>query len=99
MADWGAFLDADLFCETIIHFRGGEENVVRRIEVVCDSRVLGTQRAHLLNGTTAFRISALTRDFPYYRQHLRQFLNHTSLTAIQWINFDHHNVTFTTITR
>ena len=99
LSDWGAFLDTDLFYDAIKHFRGGEENVVKRIEVVNDSRVLGTQRAHLLNSRTAFEISAVTRNACSYEQHLRRLISHTSLRAIQWINLNHHNITFETISQ
>ncbi|MEA2038953.1 MAG: GxxExxY protein [Thermodesulfobacteriota bacterium] len=41
LSEWGAFLDTNLFFDAINHFHGGEERVVKRIEVIKDSRVLG----------------------------------------------------------
>jgi len=99
LTEWGAFLDTNLFYDAINYFRGGEENVVKRIELLKDSRVLGTQRAHLLNSEIAFKISAATKTTFYYERHLHKFLNHTSLKAIQWINFNHDKIEFITISK
>ena len=97
LADWGAFLDLGLFYDAIKHFRGGEEAVVKRIEVVDNGRTVGTQMAHLLNPKIAFRISALTDELGFYEQHLRRFVRHTRLEAVQWINFSHHSISFKTV--
>jgi len=98
LTDWGAFLAVELFYDAIEHFRGGEDKVVQRIDIVSDSRVVGAQRAHLLNPETAFKITAITRAPLAYEHHLRKFLSHTHLKAIQWVNFNHHSITFRTIT-
>jgi len=99
LSEWGAFLDIQLYYDAISHFRGGEEQVIKRIEIVKDSRVLGTQRVHLLNHEVAFKVSAATKTKSFYEQHLRRFLNHTSLKAIQWINFEHNKIVFSTISK
>ena len=97
LSEWGAFLDTNLFYDAINHFRGGEEHIVKRIEVTKRSRVLGTQRTHLLNPEIAFKISSVTKAISSYENHIRRFLNHTSLKAIQWINFNHNKIIFKTI--
>jgi len=97
LSEWGVFLDTNLFYDAIKHFQGGEENIVKKIEIVRDSRILGTQKAHLLNPTVAFKISAVTKDGSFYEKHLHRFISHTSLRAIQWINFDHDKIVFKTI--
>ena len=99
LSEWGAFLGTNLFYDAIKHFRGGEKNVVKRIQIMNDSRVLGTQKAHLLNSEIAFTISAVTKDSALYEQHLRRFLSHTSLKAIQLINFNHDKIVFSTISQ
>jgi len=99
LSEWGAFLDTQLFYEAICHFRGGETNVVKHISLTRNGRTLGTQRVHLINDYNAFKISAITRDQQFYEKHLRQFLAHTDLHAIQWINFNHHDVLFKTLLR
>ncbi|MCD6296054.1 MAG: GxxExxY protein [Deltaproteobacteria bacterium] len=83
LSEWEAFLDTNIFYDAIKHFRGGDEHVVKRIEIVNDSRILGTQRVHLLNPDIAFKISAVTKAGSFYEQHLQRFISHTSLRAIQ----------------
>lgn len=95
--EWGAFLGAQLFYDAIYFFKGGKENVVRPIKIVCNDNVIGTQNFHLLNNKTAFNISALTNDKHFYRENLEKFLFHTPLETLQWINFNHQNIEFETI--
>jgi len=97
LKEWGTFLGVQLFYDAILFFRGGKENVVRSIKITCDDLVVGTQNFYLLNNHTAFNLSAMTKDKRFYRKHLEQFLTHTSLDTIQWINFNHHNIEFETI--
>jgi iron complex transport system substrate-binding protein len=97
--EWGAFLDTILFYDAIMHFRGGEENVIKKIEVMNATHILGKQKVHLLNQEIAFKISSMTKDEQYYENHLRRFINYTSLKAIHWINFNHHKILFKTIFR
>ena len=99
LSKWGVFLDINLFYDAIKHFRGGEKNIVKKIKLVCNSRILGTQKTHLLNPATAFKISAVTKDSSFYEKHLHRFISLTSLRAIQWINFDHDKIVFKTILR
>jgi GxxExxY protein len=95
--EWGAFLEVTLFYDAVAHFRGGEENVLKKIEVVNGSRVLGTQKAHLINSEIAFKITSMTKDEKYYEHHLSRFVQHTRLKAIQWINFHHDRIVFKTV--
>jgi len=97
LKEWGAFLDINLFYEAINHFRGGKEHVVKEITVACDSHILGEQSAHLLSPRTAFKISGVIRETENYEKHLRRFIKYTELKAIQWINFNHHEIVFKTI--
>jgi GxxExxY protein len=97
--DWGAFLDFELFYEAIRFLRGGDEAVIRRIEMARDGHSLGGQKAHLLNPVTAFKLSAVTKNIAAFEDHLRRFLALTSLECIQWINFNHHQIEFRTISR
>lgn len=97
--EWGAFLDTTLFYDAIEHFRGGEENVVKKIEVNDGTHVLGAQKVHMINPEVAFKISSMTKDENYYEHHLRKFIHYASLKAIQWINFNHDRIMFKTILR
>lgn len=95
--EWGVFLDINLYSEAISHLRGGEENVVKKIEVINNARIIGNQKVHLLNDTTAFKITAMTRDNTCFMDSLQRFITFTSLKAIQWINFNHDRIELKTI--
>ncbi len=97
--EWGAFLDTRLFYDALIHFRGGRENVVKRVQIQCQGRVLGEQWAHLLTPKTALKITAITKHIGSFQEHLQRFLNNTFLDHIQWINFNHHDIEFRTVSR
>jgi hypothetical protein len=49
LTDWGAYLETNLFYEAIYHFRGGEDQIVKDIDIVFNGMVLGKQKIHLLN--------------------------------------------------
>lgn len=95
--EWGAFLGVNLFYEAIYHFRGGEENVVKTIEIKQGANIFGSQKVHLINSGVAFKISAITKGETYYEQDLRRFIRIASLRALQWINFNHEKIVFKTI--
>jgi GxxExxY protein len=95
--EWGAFLDIELYYQAINHFWGGEENVVRKTKVVSSGRTIGEQKVHALNDNVAFRITAILKDHQKYEQQLEKFLRFTTLTALQWINFNRDHITFKTI--
>jgi hypothetical protein len=67
--------------------------------VVRDGHPVTTQRVHLLDPTTAFKLTALGSGLDTLEQHLHRFLRHTQLDAIHWVNLHHHDVTFTTLIR
>lgn len=95
--DWGAYLETNLFYEAIFHFRGGEDKVVKKIDVVRNESKLGEQKVHLLNQNIAFKVTAITKRIDSFEQHLNRFIHITNLDAIQWINFNHNVITFKTI--
>lgn len=95
--DWGAYLEITLFYEAINHFRGGEARVIFDIEIILNGAKLGHQKIHLLNPNTAFKITAITKDSQGYQQHLKRFIRLTNLHALQWVNFNHNNISFKTI--
>jgi len=97
VAEWGTFLDARLYTDAVVHFRGGDESVVQAIDLAYQSRPLGRQRIHLLNPTTAFKITTFPEPIEANEKSLRQFLSLTSLRQLQWVNFRRHTVAFRTI--
>ena len=99
LADWGAFLDVNLYREALVHFRGGPSAACRAVEVFSGSRKLGTQNLNLLNEDTGFALTTKPTDTGAMRDHLTRLLHHTRLKAIQWINLHKHLVEFTTLVR
>ena len=99
LSDWGGFLQLPLYYDVVIHFFGGPDRVIQEIPVVRDGRPVTTQRVHLLDPVTAFKLTALGKGLDTVEEHLRRFLRHTELNAIHWVNLHQHDVTFTTLTR
>ena len=97
LEDWGAYLDVRLYSEAITHFLQGPDGGPAAVDVICDGRVLGQRRIRLINDDTAFQVTALKTGLDSYQHHLTQFLNHTPLSRLQWLNLDGRNVSFTTI--
>jgi GxxExxY protein len=96
--DWGAFLDFNLYQQALVHFCGGEQEVVRRLPLGRDGALLGTQRFHMHSPGVAFRITAVTRQIDEMQSHLRRLVALTDLRGLQWINLNHHTVEVVTIT-
>jgi hypothetical protein len=99
MQDWGAFLEASLYQEALIHFFGGASNIERRVTLHRDGLDLGGQRMLLHAPGLAFRITAFTESQSHIEHHLRRLLALTELEAIQWINLNHSRIEFATIKR
>jgi len=91
------FLAVELYQEALVHFLGGAEKVIHPVDVLSDGVVLGKQKLRLLDTQTALHVSAASARLGTYRKHVERLLNHTPLCAAQWINFDKHTVTCTTI--
>src|ERR1051325_1747076 len=86
LEDWGCWLDLALYTEALVHFAGGETQVVQSLPLIRGKVALGKQRFHLLNVETAFRVTALIEGTEDYERHLRCLLSLSPLRAIQWIN-------------
>jgi len=98
LRDWGVGLDLHLYEEALTHFLGGEERVIKEIEIVVNGRVCGKQKVRLTSPDAAFKITALGADGKIrFEDHARRFLEHTPLRAIHWINLTREQVTFRTL--
>ena len=95
--EWGAYLDIHLYYEVIEHFRGGKENVIKKIKVINSQRIIGEQKIHFLNNDVAFKISSILKNQDKYEEQLHKFLRFTTLRAMQWINFNRDHIIFKTI--
>ena len=97
LTDWGAFLDPILYRDAVTHFLGGEERVMREIDVQSADELIGTQKTHMLTDDIAFSVTTSTHRPESVFEHQRRFLKHTRLRAIQWINLNHHQIELRTI--
>jgi len=95
--DWGAFLDANLYREALVHFLGGPSSVCQSVEIFSGATPIGAQNLNVLGSDTAFALTMKQKQTSFMRDHLERLLCHTSLKAIQWINLNHHRVEFATI--
>ena len=99
LEDWGAFLELPLYLEALVHFFGGEKAVLKKLPLTREGIRLGDQRFHLVAPDTAFRLTALTDDPSPYEHELCSLLRFSPLRAIQWINMNHHDIGFVTLTK
>ena len=99
LGELGAFLDLALYESLLADFFGGENEVVRRVELHRDSHTLGSQRCHLLAPDVGFRLTAHTEELSQARSQLVRWLAHTRLRALQWVNLNRTNIEFVTLTR
>jgi GxxExxY protein len=95
--DWGAFLDMHLYREAIIHFFGGDDQVIRPVDIQIEGRVIGKQKVSLLGDDTAFHLSAIKEHHKTYQKHMVRLLSHSSLRQIHWINFQGAHIQFKTL--
>lgn len=99
LRDWGTGLDLRLYEEALVHFFGGENEVVRPVDIFNGDDRVGVQKLPLIAPDSAFRITALHRDVDKFEGHLRRFLQHTPLQTIQWVNVGRQIATFRTLVR
>ena len=99
LADWGGFLDVNLYREALVHFLGGADRVNQPVEIFSGARPVAVQRVNLLDAATALAVTASPGASGAMRVNLERLLLHTRLECIQWVNLQRHRVEFTTITR
>lgn len=97
LADWGAFLAADLYREALVHLLGGPEQLLATVDIAAGGQVLGQQKVLLLAPGVVLHISSLSEPTTTYRRHVEAFLKHTSMRAVQWLNFGSGVVSLMTI--
>ncbi len=98
LADWGVFLDFNLYQEALTYFLGGEQHVVQRLPLRRESIALGNQTFHVHAPGTVFRVTAVNDHIGATEDHLRRLLALTELQALQWINLCHADVRLVTLT-
>lgn len=99
LQDWGAFLDLALYQEALMFLLGGETKVRNLVNLNRSGLNLGAQPMFTHSAEVAFRLTAFTKSGDTAPSHLRRLLALTSLKAIQWLNLNHTQIEFTTITK
>jgi GxxExxY protein len=97
LADWGVFLDANLYRDALLYFLGGSDSGTRPVDITIDGRIAGTQVMCVLNNGVAWHVSAARQHLETYKTHITRLLNNTGLEKIHWINFNQRDVTLRTI--
>lgn len=95
----GAGLDISLYEEAITHWHGGEERVLRDVEVTAAEGRLGHQKFRLLAPRVAFKVTALLDAPVLFERHAQKIFTHTNLEVLQWINVTREEVVFRTLRR
>jgi GxxExxY protein len=99
LADLGTGLDVGLYEEALSQRLGGRPHVEQPVEIISGEDSIGWQRFRLVQPDVAFKITTLSHDLQSFEIHSRRMLAHTRLKAIQWINVDHDEVRFHTLTK
>jgi len=97
LAEWGAFLEANLYREAILHFLRYPGAGVCPVDIQVSGRTVGAQEMCLLDDHTAWHLSALRRNVASYETHLTRLLGHTRLNTMHWINLDQRVITLKTL--
>lgn len=97
LREWGAFLDISLYQEAVVHFLGGEDYLMRSVDIFVNRRVVGRQNMYLLDVKTGLHVSSVVRHAETYKKQLSRILQHTSLEQIQWLNFNRETIHLITL--
>ena len=93
LADWGAFLDLNLYREALLHLLDGPESGLIPIPIQIEDKTMGIQKMCLLSPEQAWHISAVRTNQRAHENQIRRLFQHTSLTFIHWINLNHREIT------
>ncbi|MEX0716031.1 MAG: GxxExxY protein [Planctomycetaceae bacterium] len=100
LRDIGAGLHVHLYASAVSHLFGGDEAVLREIDISIDGRPLRRQKIRLAAPEWGFEVTAIEEpDLPRFEEHLHRSLGHTSLRGTHWINITRKQVTFMTVPR
>ncbi|MCF7849575.1 MAG: GxxExxY protein [Kiritimatiellales bacterium] len=97
LRDWGTGLSKALYEEALIHFSGGPQKVLTKIDVCLNQVPVATQTVALCAERIAFRLTTFEKHVGGYREDMSRLLSCTNLDAIQWINIARNQLTFETL--
>lgn len=97
--DWGAFFDSHLYEEALVYLLGGNERVEQAVNIKNETRVLGKQKLNTLSDTEFFIITSARNHFQQHKSLLKRLLNHTPFKNLYWINLNHSEIEFSTLSK
>lgn len=92
--DLGGFLEASLYAEALSCILAAPET---RLTVTSNGIDLGTHSLPMLAEHIAFHVSSYTDYVEQQRPHLQRLLATLPLKCLHWINFNHQDITLTTL--
>jgi GxxExxY protein len=96
--EWGTGLERRLYEEAVIHLLGGMETVLGQVPVVLSGQPVRSQPVLWAGRDTIVRVTALdSASLTKQEEHLRRFVDHTQVAALQWINVGTSQLTFKTL--
>ncbi len=97
LGDWGAFLEARLYEEALVHFFGSKARCERRLQVTRDGLELGTHKLACHADDVGFVVTALAREMAAYEIQIQRLLRSLPLRGIQWLNLNHAELQLVTL--
>ena len=97
LRDWGSGLDGSLYREVLLHFLGGADRLLTKLDVHHDGRCIGQQAIPVCGDSTGIRLTTFQNGAKPYRQDLIRMIQATRLRSLQWINVSRKKVTFETL--
>ena len=88
LGDWGAFLEAGLYEEALVHVAGGESGCMGRLPVVRAGLTLGTHRMACLDAKVGLLVTAFSNEAAAHEAQLRRLLRCLPLRGLQWFNLN-----------
>ncbi len=97
LADWGAFLNAELYRDALLHLTRTPESGIQNVPIVVRGRLAGQQKLCILDPRTGWHLSTIRQHQDAYEVHIHRLIAHTPLTKLHWINLDQRKVTLKTL--
>ena len=97
LRDWGTGLERVLYEEALIHFSGGAEQILKKVDVFLDKTAMAHQTVACCAPHIAFKLTTFEKTSKGYRKDLLRFIEGTELDAIHWINISRNELTIETL--
>ena len=95
--DFGVGLELPLYHQAIVHLLGGEGIVTHQLPLFRDGIELGSQRFHLMDEHSAFRVTAYEGPSHNRARDLARLVKFSPLRQMHWVNISRSEVLFTSL--